>query len=119
MIKTFFDLDVYRLGNEYAMKIFTITRSFPKSETYSLTSQVVDSSRSICANIAEGWGRRTYESEFKKFLVYSMGSLQETKSWLQFSFQCEYISKETFNQLLNNAELIGSKLYKLHQNWKS
>lgn len=119
MIRTFFDLDVYRLGNEYAMRIFKETRSFPKSETYSLTSQIVDSSRSICANIAEGWGRRTYEGEFKKFLVYSMGSLQETKSWLQFAFQCEYINEETFNSLLEKAEVVGSKLFKLHQNWKS
>ncbi|MBS1531403.1 MAG: four helix bundle protein [Bacteroidetes bacterium] len=119
MIKTFFDLDVYRLGNEYAMKIFVLTRSFPKSETYSLTSQIVDSSRSICANIAEGWGRRTYEGEFKKFLVYSMGSLQETKSWLQFAVQCEYISNDRFNQLLEEAEVVGAKLFKLHQNWSS
>jgi len=119
MIITFFDLDVYRLGNDYAMKIYAITRSFPKSETYSLTSQIVDSSRSICANIAEGWGRRIYENDFKKFLVYSMGSLQETKSWLQFALQCEYISMETFSQLSEEAEVVGSKLFKLHQNWKS
>jgi len=119
MIKTFFDLDVYRLGNEYVMKIFKETRSFPKSEMYSLTSQIVDSSRSICANIAEGWGRRVYESEFKKFLVYSMGSLQETKSWLQFACQCEYITDETLKNLSEEAEIIGSKLFKLHQNWKS
>src|SRR5258708_35198303 len=119
MIKTFFDLDVYRLGNDYSMKIYFLTRSFPKSETYSLTSQIVDSSRSICANIAEGWGIRVYESEFKKFLVYSMGSLQETKSWLQFALQCEYIGNEIFNQLSEEAEVIGSKLFKLHQNWKS
>ena len=104
MIKTFFDLDVYRLGNAYAMKVFALTRLFPRSETYSLTSQIVDSSRSICANIAEGWGRRTYENEFKKFLVYSMGSLQETKSWLQFAYQCDYINNEVFNQLLEEAE---------------
>jgi four helix bundle protein len=119
MIKTFFDLEVYRLGNEYAMKIYSLTRLFPKSETYSLTSQIIDSSRSICANIAEGWGRRVYESEFKKFLVYSMGSLQETKSWLQFSNHCGYIKVEEYNQLLEEAEVIGSKLFKLHQNWKS
>jgi four helix bundle protein len=119
MIKTFFDLDVYRLSNEYSMKIYFLTRSFPKSETYSLTSQIIDSSRSICANIAEGWGRRTYESEFKKFLVYSMGSLQETKSWLMFANQCQYINEEIFNQLIEHSELIGSKLFKLHQNWKS
>ncbi|MCO5949660.1 four helix bundle protein [Mucilaginibacter flavidus] len=119
MIKTFFDLDVYRLGNDYSMKIYLLTRSFPKSETYSLTSQIVDSSRSICANIAEGWGRRVYESEFKKFLVYSMGSLQETKSWLNFAVQCKYINDETFKTLMEEAEVIGGKLFKLHQNWKS
>ncbi|GAC1301309.1 MAG: four helix bundle protein [Mucilaginibacter sp.] len=119
MIKTFSDLDVYRLGNEHAMKIFLLTRSFPKSETYSLTSQIVNSSRSVCANIAEGWGRRTYENDFKKFLVYSMGSLQETKSWLNFAVQCKYIDDDTFNTLIQDAELIGSKLFKLHQNWKS
>ena len=119
MIKSFFDLDVYRLVNEYAMKIFSLTRAFPKSETYSLTSQIVDASRSICANIAEGWGRRVYESEFKKFLVYSMGSLQETKSWLQFALQCNYINIEDHTKLMEDAEIIGSKLFKLHQNWKS
>jgi|SRR6185312_6309566 len=119
MIKTFFDLDVYRLGNDYSMRIFFLTKSFPKSETYSLTSQIIDSSRSICANIAEGWGRRVYESEFKKFLVYAMGSLQETKSWLNFAVQCQYIDEITFKDLLEESEVIGSKLYKLHQNWKS
>jgi four helix bundle protein len=119
MIKTFFDLDVYRLGNDYSMKIYFLTRSFPKSETYSLTSQIVDSSRSICANIAEGWGRRVYESEFKKFLIYSMGSLQETKSWLNFAVQCKYITEEIFKELMDESEVIGSKLFKLHQNWKS
>lgn len=119
MIKTFFDLDVYRLGNEHAMKIFLLTRSFPKSETYSLTSQIVNSSRSICANIAEGWGRRIYENDFKKFLIYSMGSLQETKSWLQFAVECKYISEADFIKLSEEAEVIGSKLFKLHQNWKS
>jgi four helix bundle protein len=119
MIKTFFDFDVYRLGNEYAMKIFFLTKSFPKSEMYSLTSQIVDSSRSICANIAEGWGRGVYENDFKKFLVYSMGSLQETKSWLDFAFQCQYINEEIFKGLMAESEVIGSKLFKLHQNWKS
>jgi four helix bundle protein len=119
MIKTFFDLEVYELGDKYSMKIFWLTRSFPKEERYSLTSQIVDASRSICANIAEGWGRKIYESEFKKFLIYSMGSAQETKSWLKFAFQCEYIKEEDYNNLMEEADLIGSKLFKLHQNWKS
>ena len=119
MIKTFFDLDVYRLGNEYAMKIFFLTRSFPTAEKYALTSQIVNASRSICSNIAEGWGRRTYESEFEKFLIYSIGSLQEITSWVNFAFQCQYIKEETFKELIEESEIIGAKLFKLHQNWKS
>lgn len=48
-----------------------------------------------------------------------MGSLQETKSWLKFAAQCEYITETDFTKLSEEAEIIGSKLFKLHQNWKS
>jgi len=48
-----------------------------------------------------------------------MGSLQETKSWLQFAYQCEYIKEETLKNLSEEAEIVGSKLFKLPQNWKS
>jgi len=48
-----------------------------------------------------------------------MGSLQETKSWLNFAVQCQYIDESTFKDILEESEVIGSKLYKLHQNWKS
>lgn len=60
MIKTVFDLEVFKLSYDLAMEIFRATRSFPKEERFSLTDQVVRSSRSIAANIAEGWGKRTY-----------------------------------------------------------
>ncbi len=68
MIKTVFDLDVFNLAYKLAMEIFDISRDFPKEERYSLTDQVVRSSRSISANIAEEWGRRIYENEFKSIL---------------------------------------------------
>ena len=78
MIKSITDLDVFRLAYQLAMDIFQIAKSFPKEEKYSLTDQIVRASRSIAANIAEGWGKRIYESEFKKHLIYAMGSLEET-----------------------------------------
>lgn len=68
MIKTVLDLEVFKLSYQLAMEIFNASRCFPKEERYSLTGQVVRSSRSIAANIAEGWGKRVYESEFKKHL---------------------------------------------------
>lgn len=58
MIKTVFDLDVFKLSYEFAMDIFHMKRNFPKEERYSLIDQIVRSSRSISVNIAEGWGKR-------------------------------------------------------------
>ncbi len=66
MIKTVFDLDVFKISYSLSMNIFNSSRLFPKEERYSLTDQVVRSSRSISSNIAEGWGKRIYENEFKK-----------------------------------------------------
>ena len=64
MIKTVFDLEVFKISYQMAMEIFHAARNFPKEERYSLTDQLIRSSRSISANIAEGWGKRVYENEF-------------------------------------------------------
>jgi four helix bundle protein len=119
MIKTVFDLEVYNTSYGFAMDIFKMTRNFPKEEKYSLTDQVVRSSRSIAANIAEGWGKRIYENEFKKHLVYAMGSLKETKVWLLFAKDCNYIASETHSALSLKCDEIGAKLYKLFENRKT
>jgi len=79
MIKSVSDLEVFNLAYSFAMDVFQVTRNFPKEEMYSLTDQIVRASRSIAANIAEVWGKRIYENEFKKHLIYSMGSLEESK----------------------------------------
>jgi four helix bundle protein len=119
MIKTVFDLEVFKLSYQLAMEVFKISRNFPKEERYSLTDQVVRSSRSISANIAEGWGKRVYESEFKRHLVYGMGSLEETKVWLHFAKDCMYLDNERFNLLSAKYDEVGARIYKLFENWKT
>ena len=47
-----------------AMEIFTLSKTFPKEETYSLTDQIRRSSRSVCANLAEAWRKRRYAASF-------------------------------------------------------
>jgi four helix bundle protein len=100
------------------MRIFEITKGFPVEEKYSLTDQVRRSARSIAVNTAEGWGKRVYTGNFKRHLVDGMGSLEESKSWLLFAKDCNYITIELYNQLLAEAEVLGSKLRRLHDNWK-
>jgi len=119
MIKAVTDLEVFNLSYNFAMEIFTTSKGFPKSETYSLIDQIVRSSRSISANIAEGFGRRTYENEFKKHLVYAMGSLEETKVWLLFAKDCGYIKSDIYELFCLKYDEIGAKLYKLFENWKT
>jgi four helix bundle protein len=119
MIKKVFDLEIFKLSYEIAMDIFHVSRNFPKEEKYSLTDQIVRSSRSIAANIAEGWGKRIYENEFKRHLIYSTGSLEETKVWLSFSRDCKYIDETAFKAFETKLDELGAKVYKLYANWKT
>lgn len=64
MSNGFKDLKVYQMAYDAAMPIFSQTKTFPKEETYSLTDQISRSSRSICANIAEGHRKRSYPKYF-------------------------------------------------------
>jgi four helix bundle protein len=102
MIKSFKDLEVYNLSYTMAMEIFFLTKKFPKEEVYSLTSQIIRSSRSISSNIVEGWAKRTYENKFKVQLVDALGSSEETQNWILFAKDCGYITVEDFNYLTVN-----------------
>ena len=118
MIKKVFDLQIFQTSYKLAMDIFNSTRAFPKEERYSLTDQIVRSSRSVSANIAEGWGKRVYENDFKRHLVYAMGSLEETKVWILFAKDCGYLSVENFQNFNVESDALGARIYKLFETWK-
>lgn len=73
------ELDVYKMAFESAMRIFEISKRFPKEKTYSLTDQIRRSSRSVCANFAEGWRKRRYESVIINRLSDAEAEAAETK----------------------------------------
>jgi len=64
VIRSHEELDVYKLAFKAAMRIFEVSKGFPREEVYSLTDQMRRSSRSVCANIAEAWRKRRYEAAF-------------------------------------------------------
>lgn len=88
------DLQVYQKALEAAMKIFELSKSFPKEEMYSLTDQIRRSSRSVCANLAEGWRKRRYEAMFISKLADAEGEAAETQVWLEFAVKCKYVKRE-------------------------
>ena len=119
MIKSFKDLEVHKEAFALAMDIFWRTKNFPKEEIYSLTSQIVRSSRSVSANISEGWGKRAYEAVFKQQLVSALGSSAETEDWLDYALACGYISKGGHTVFVKKNGKVGKMLTQSYKNWKS
>lgn len=112
------DLDVYRQAFESAMSIFRTSKSFPKEERYSLTDQIRRSSRSVCANIAEGWRKRRYEASFVSKLSDSEAEAAETQTWIQFAVECEYIDRDRAKKLYQEYDAILGMLVQMIANSK-
>jgi four helix bundle protein len=99
LIRTHRDLEVYQLAFDLAMKIFELSKSFPKEERYSLTDQVRRSSRSVCTNIVEAWRKRRYRASFLSKLNDAEAEGAETQAWLDFAVACGYLEpKEGVSQ---------------------
>jgi four helix bundle protein len=101
------DLLAYQKGFSVAMKIFHLSKSFPKEEKYSLTDQIRRSSRSVCANLAEAYRKRDYPKHFHSKLTDCDAENSETQTWLEFACACEYIDKETFANFTNENIEVG------------
>ncbi len=93
------DLIVYRRAVEAAMRIFAISKSFPREEIYSLTDQVRRSSRSVPANIAEAWRKRRYVAAFISKLNDAEGEAAETQVWLEVACRCDYVVRDVAKEL--------------------
>ncbi len=115
VIKTHRDLEVYQMAFEAAMRIFEVTKRFPKEETYALTDQIRRSSRSVCANIAEAWRKRRYAAAFISKLNDAEAEAAETQVWLEFSVRCGYLDAEIGRELYMAYDNILGKLVNMIQ----
>ncbi len=107
MNQGFKNLDVYSISYQTAIEIFKISKNFPREETYSLTDQIRRSSRSVCANLAEGYRKRVYPKHFVSKMTDADAECSETLVWLDFSLDCGYIDQTTHLKIKNEYEKIG------------
>jgi four helix bundle protein len=110
------ELDVYRLAFEAAMRIFELTKGFPKEETYSLTDQMRRSSRSVCSNIAEAWRKRRYSAAFVSKLNDAEAEAAETQTWIKFAVDCGYLDSEIGSDLHKSYDFVIGKLVNIIRN---
>lgn len=112
-MKSYRDLDVYKLAFEYAIEVHHLSLRLPKFEVYEQGSQIRRSSKSIKDNIVEGWGRRRYKQDFTKFLVYAHASLLECLSQLEM-IHAIYPESELAS-LIEKYNILGAKLFSFIQ----
>lgn len=109
-VESYKDLEVYKTSRQLAKDIFTITKSFPREEMFSLTDQSRRSSRSVRAQIAEAWAKRRYEKHFISKLTDADGEQQETQHWIETAQDCTYLSSDSAANLLKQCISIGKML---------
>ena len=108
-IKSFEDLEVWKLARMLCNEIYILISSTPLKNDYKLKEQINSSSGSVMDNIAEGF-ERNGNKEFRQFLSISKGSCGETRSQLYRILDRKYIEKEKFNELKDLTILINNKI---------
>ena len=93
------DLDVWQKAMNVVVECYKITKTFPKSETYGLSSQLQRAAVSIPANIAEG-RERQHKKEFIQHISIAYASLAELETHIQIAERLNFLDKKKANQLL-------------------
>jgi four helix bundle protein len=106
----FRDLKAYQLAFDLAMEIFRESKKFPADERYSLTDQIRRASRSVAANIAEGYRKKLYPKMFVSKMADADGEATETQVWIAFAQECGYLSNSRQLELRKGYEELGRML---------
>jgi four helix bundle protein len=102
-IRTYRDLEIWRLGIEIVKDVYHLTSQFPQHELYGLTGQMRRSAVSVPSNIAEGF-RRQYAKEYRQFLRVSLGSCAELETQTTIAKELSYVSEREEAELLEKLD---------------
>lgn len=110
-IASFRDLEVYKKAYAISVNIHKTSLTFPKIEQYARADQIRRTTKSICANIAEGFAKqRSSKAEFKRFLLIALGSASETLVWIDYCHDMEYIDENIYKTWRSEYESIHRML---------
>ncbi len=107
-------LIAWQRADQLTLVVYKLTQNFPKSELFSLTSQLRRAVLSVPTNIVEGYARNS-KNEFKRFIVISLGSLAEVKYLLSIAIRLSYVTEPQYKEVMELAESTGQLLWKLYK----
>ncbi len=115
VIKEYSDLDVWQRAYKLSLEVHKETLKFPKTEQYALADQLRRSSKSICANIAEGFAKqKASKSEFKRYLMIAQGSATESHMWCKYCADLNYVDAQTAQNWQKEYETINKMISAFH-----
>ena len=110
MIRSIKELEVWQNAVDLSMAVFENSKRFPREEMYSLTDQIRRASRSIAANISEGWHKRRYPASFVAKLTDAEAETGETRTWIEFARRCGYWNDEVASDLDRRCDRLLSQI---------
>lgn len=115
-LRTYQELRIYQMAFEGAMQIFELVQQFPAEEQTLLKPQMIRSSRSVCANLAEAWQKRRYRGAFVSKLNEVEAEAAETQTWIEFAIVCGYLDAEVGQELFGRYREILAGTARLIEN---
>lgn len=110
------DLLAYKKSFVLAMRVFEVSKLFPREEKYSLTDQIRRSSRSVTVTITESYRKRTYLKNFFSKLTDAEAENSETQVWLDYALACKYFELDSYNELSALNTEIGKLIWYMMNN---
>ena len=119
MIQSNRDLEVFQRAMGLLGPLHLRLLKFPEYERFELCSQMRRCSKSIPANIAEGYSKRRFEKEFRRHLNIAMGEANEMVVHVEICGSLGYIEAASCQHLVEEYTIIGKQLYRLMSNWRT
>lgn len=120
MIRNFLDLEVYKESFQLSLEIEELLKTFPACEKFLLVDQMRRASRSIPAQIAEGYARRESIKDFQRYMRDCIGESNEMFNHILLSKHKNYIKKPDYaGELMDRYTVLTKKLTSLKNNWQN
>ena len=112
------DLEVFRRAYRISLEIHRASLGLPRIEQFALADQLRRSSKSICANLAEGFARQSQSAaEYRRYLTVAIGSSDETQLWLRYCVDLGHIEEVVGRRWIADYVEISKMLKGLHASW--
>jgi four helix bundle protein len=118
-IKSFRDILAYQNAVKALPQTNKAIENFSVHDKRWLANQIRSAAHSVPANIAEGYGHKDNENDFKRYLRIAMGSCNEVIARLETALKSGYIDPDTCTVLVEQWTVVGKQLNKLIRNWRT